>query len=169
MPNMVVAVLPSLEKSQDVLSVWEAFGVTGVTILESIGLRKLRQLRAQRDDIPLFPSLRHLLEEEEYHQRTIFVVVDDAFDLEGLIRVTEKAVGDLPCVLQGRGLRGWQGVCHGRRNPPRLSRLAARKIARWRPFITHRLEASFFRCPTPAARPAWQPRQPASPWLDLPR
>ena len=93
MPNMVVAVLPSLEKSQDVLSVWEAFGVTGVTILESIGLHKLRQLRAQRDDIPLFPSLRHLLEEEEYHHRTIFVVVDDAFDLEGLIRVTEKAVG----------------------------------------------------------------------------
>ena len=93
MPSMIVAVLPSLEKSQDVLSAWEAFGVTGVTILESIGLRKLRQLRAQRDDIPLFPSLRHLLEEEEYHQRTIFVVVDDAFDLEGLIRVTEKAVG----------------------------------------------------------------------------
>ena len=93
MPSMVVAVLPSLEKSQDVLNAWEAFGVTGVTILESIGLHKLRQLRAQRDDVPLFPSLRHLLEEEEYHHRTIFVVVDDAFDLEGLIRVTEKAVG----------------------------------------------------------------------------
>jgi hypothetical protein len=90
---MVVAVLPSLEKSQVVLSAWEAFGVTGITILESIGLHKLRQLRAQRDDVPLFPSLRHLLEEEEYHHRTIFVVVDDAFDLEGLIRVTEKAVG----------------------------------------------------------------------------
>ncbi len=93
MPSMVVAVLPSLEKSQDVLNAWEAFGVTGVTILESIGLHKLRQLRAQRDDVPLFPSLRHLLEEEEYHHRTIFVVVDDAFDLEGLIQVTEKAVG----------------------------------------------------------------------------
>ena len=93
MPSMIVAVLPSLEKSQDVLSAWEVFGVTGITILESIGLHKLRQLRAQRDDVPLFPSLRHLLEEEEYHHRTIFVVVDDAFDLEGLIGVTEKAVG----------------------------------------------------------------------------
>ena len=93
MPSIVVAVLPSLEKSQVVLSAWEAFGVTGITILESIGLHKLRQLRAQRDDVPLFPSLRHLLEEEEYQHRTIFVVVDDAFDLEGLISVTEKAVG----------------------------------------------------------------------------
>jgi len=93
MPSIVVAVLPSLEKSQVVLSAWEAFGVTGITILESVGLHKLRQLRAQRDDFPLFPSLRHLLEEEEYHHRTIFVVVDDAFDLEGLIGVTEKAVG----------------------------------------------------------------------------
>ena len=93
MPSIVVAVLPSQEKSQVVLSAWEAFGVTGITILESIGLHKLRQLRAQRDDVPLFPSLRHLLEEEEYQHRTSFVVVDDAFDLEGLIGVTEKAVG----------------------------------------------------------------------------
>ncbi len=93
MPNAVVVVLPSLERCQDVLEAWEKLGVSGVTILESVGLHKIKQLRAQRDDLPLFPSLRHLLEGEEYHHRTIFVVVDDDFDLDGLIAATERAVG----------------------------------------------------------------------------
>ncbi len=43
--------------------------------------------------MPLMPSLRHLLEAEEYHHRTAFVVVGDDFDLQGLLRATEQAVG----------------------------------------------------------------------------
>ncbi len=93
MPNAVFVVLPTLERCQDVLDAWESLGVSGVTILESVGLHKIKQMRAQRDDLPLFPSLRHLLEGEEYHHRTIFVVVDDDFDLDGLIAATERAVG----------------------------------------------------------------------------
>lgn len=67
--------------------------MSGVTILESIGLQKIREMRGQREDLPLFPSLRHLVEGEEYHHRTAFVVVDDAFDLDHLIAETEAAVG----------------------------------------------------------------------------
>ena len=93
MPNMVVVVMPDIEKCQDVLDAWEKFGVTGVTILESLGLHKIQQMRAMRDDLPLIPSLRHLLEGEEYHHRTAFVVLDDDFDLEGFIQATERAVG----------------------------------------------------------------------------
>jgi len=93
MPNAVFIVMSSLDKCQDVLAAWEKLGVTGVTILESIGLHKIQEMRARRDDLPLFPSLRHLLEDEEYHHRTAFVVLDDDFDLEELIRVTEQAVG----------------------------------------------------------------------------
>ena len=93
MPNLVVVVMPDLQRFQDVLDAWEKKSVTGVTILESLGLHKVQQLRARRDDLPLFPSLRHLLESEEYHHRTAFVVVDDDFDLDGLIEATEQAVG----------------------------------------------------------------------------
>jgi len=93
MPNAVFVVLPTLERCQDVLDAWESLGVSGVTILESVGLHKIKQMRAQRDDLPLFPSLRHLLAGEEYHHRTIFAVVDDDFDLDGLIAATERAVG----------------------------------------------------------------------------
>lgn len=93
MPNMVVVVMPDLEKCHAVLDAWEHCGVSGVTTLESLGMHKLRQMRAGRDDLPLIPSLRHLIESEEYHHRTAFVVVDDDFDLEGLIQATEQAVG----------------------------------------------------------------------------
>ncbi len=93
MPNMVMAVMSNIQKCQDVLDAWEELGVTGVTILESIGLRKVQEMRARRDDLPLFLSLRHLLEDEEYHHRTAFVVLDDDFDLDGLIEATEQAVG----------------------------------------------------------------------------
>lgn len=94
MPNLVVAVLPNMERCRDVLHAWERFGVTGITILESIGLHRLKQAFARRDDMPLMPSLRHLMEGEEYHHRTIFTVVEDDFDLDGLLAVTEAAVHD---------------------------------------------------------------------------
>ena len=94
MPSLIVAVLPNLNRCQDVLETWERLGVTGITILESAGLHKLQQMRGRRDDMPLMPSLRHLLESEEYHHRTAFVLVDDDFDLEGLLRATEEAACD---------------------------------------------------------------------------
>ena len=93
MPNMVIVVMPDLARLHDVLDAWEECGVSGVTILESLGLHKVRQMGIRRDDLPLIPSLRHLMESEEYHHRTAFVVVDDDFDLEGLIEATRVAVG----------------------------------------------------------------------------
>lgn len=93
MPNMVVVVMSNVEKCEEVLDAWEKLGVSGVTILESLGAHKIHQVRAMRDDLPLIPSLRHLLEGEEYHHRTAFVVLDDDFDLDALIKATEQAVG----------------------------------------------------------------------------
>jgi len=93
MPSVIVFVMPSIERCQDVLDAWDRCGVTGVTILESVGLHKIQEMLARRDDVPLFPSLRHLLEGEEYHHRTAFTVVDDDFDLDRLIEATEQAVG----------------------------------------------------------------------------
>ena len=93
MPNLIVVIMPNLDRCQDVLQTWERLGVTGVTILESAGLHGLKQARGRRDDMPLLLSLRHLLGTEEYHHRTLFVVVGDDFDLPGLLRATEQAVG----------------------------------------------------------------------------
>ncbi len=93
MPNMIVVVTSDVSRCEDVLSAWAEFGVSGVTIVETLGAHKINQVRAARDDLPFVPSLRHLLEGEEYHHRTIFAVLDDDFDLDGLIAATEVAVG----------------------------------------------------------------------------
>jgi len=93
MPNLVVAVVLDIGICHDVIRVWEEAGVTGATILDSIGMRHLLQ-RAQRDDLPLMPSLRSLLESEEYNHRTILSVVPDDLDLDDLIRRTEALVGN---------------------------------------------------------------------------
>lgn len=94
MPSLVVAVLPNLDRCRDVLSTWERLGVTGVTVLESVGLQRLKLAVGQRDDMPLLPSLRFLEETNEVHHRTAFVVVSDNFDLERLLQATEAIVRD---------------------------------------------------------------------------
>ena len=93
MPSLIVAVLPNARTCQDVLETWDRLGVSGITILESAGLHELKQIRGRRDDLPLMPSLRHLLETEDYHHRTAFVAVPDDFDINSLLKATEKAVG----------------------------------------------------------------------------
>lgn len=115
MPNLVVAVVTNLERCRDMIRVWEEVGVTGATILDSVGMRHLKEGQAHKDDLPLIPSLRALLEQEEFEHRTIFSVVPDGLDLDELIRRTEEVVGNfdepltgilfvLP-VLKVRGLR----------------------------------------------------------------
>ena len=115
MPKLIVAILTNLQTCHDVIHLWEELGVPGATILDSIGMRHLKERHAHRDDLPLIPSLRSVLEQEEYNHRTLFSVVPDGFDVDNLIRRTEDLVGDFEAehtglifvtpVLQVRGLR----------------------------------------------------------------
>lgn len=94
MPNLIVAIVLDIQVCHDVIHIWEEAGVTGATILDSIGMRHFKERHAMRDDLPLMPSLRNLLETEEYNHRTIFSIVDDDFDVDDLIRKTEARVGN---------------------------------------------------------------------------
>jgi hypothetical protein len=121
MPKLIVAVVLRVETCHDLVRLWEEAGVSGATILDSIGMRHLLE-HPQRDDLPLMPSLRSLLEGEEYSHRTIFSVVPDEIDMDELIRRTEALVGDFDeadsgflfvvPVLQARGL-GRAGAAAG--------------------------------------------------------
>jgi hypothetical protein len=124
MPKLVVAIVLDIDVCHEVIRVWEDAGVTGATILDSIGMRHLLA-RSQRDDLPLMPSLRSLLETEEYNHRTILSVVSDELDLEDLVRRTEAVVGNfddadtgflfvMP-VLVARGLGRAKGTGEGSR------------------------------------------------------
>jgi len=93
MTHLLVLVLDNMEQCPNVLEAWEGAGVTGVTILESTGLNRLR--KGIRDDFPLLPSLRSMLVGRETHHRTLFSVVKDDEVLERAIEATQRVVGDL--------------------------------------------------------------------------
>ena len=92
MAHLLVFVLDNLEQCPDILAAWEEAGTTGVTILESTGLARLRS--AMRDDLPLLPSLRDLLTSQELQHRTLFTVMEDEATLERVIAATERIIGD---------------------------------------------------------------------------
>ena len=75
MSFLVVLIVDDVEHCPEILQGWEAAGAPGVTILESTGLGRMRRA-GLREDLPLMPSLRDLLEGEEVHHRTLLSVVE---------------------------------------------------------------------------------------------
>jgi nitrogen regulatory protein P-II 1 len=92
---IVLLVLNDPELTDLLLESWEEAGVSGVTILRSSGLGRTRRRIELRDDIPLIPSLKSLIESEETYSRTLFSVVPDEALVDRLIAATTKVVGDL--------------------------------------------------------------------------
>ena len=94
MNSMVIFVLDDVDQCKDVLDAWEAAGISGVTILESSGLGRVRQ-SGMRDDLPLMPSLSDLFKRAETRHRTLFTVVKDQAKIDALVEATQSVVGDL--------------------------------------------------------------------------
>lgn len=92
---LVFLVLDDLSKSHDVFDSWVRAGVGGITIIESTGLARLTQHQGYRDDIPLMPSIRSLLQSREEQHRTIFSIVQGEDMVAKLMQATEEVVGDL--------------------------------------------------------------------------
>lgn len=95
MNYLVIAVIDELAKCPSILEAWERTGVTGVTILDSTGLGRIRKGMNLRDDLPLMPSLRNLMQTREEHHRTLFTVVRDEAMIDRIFEATERVLGDL--------------------------------------------------------------------------
>ncbi len=95
MPQLVSLVVHDPGRVNEVVRAWLAAGVTGMTLLDSSGLGRHAREHDLRDDLPLFPSLRKVLEGEERHSRLLFSVVSDDFDVDRLIEATERVLGSL--------------------------------------------------------------------------
>ena len=100
MHQMVMLVLDDVDRCSSVLDAWEAVGVSGITILESTGLGRVRTA-GFRDDLPLMPSLLNLMRTREEHHRTIFTVVDSDEKVDRLIHVTQAVTGSLDAANKG--------------------------------------------------------------------
>jgi nitrogen regulatory protein P-II 1 len=94
MHYMVIFVINNPDQCGGILEAWEAAGITGITILESSGLGRLRG-HGVRDDLPLMPSLHDLLGSKEIRHRTIFSVVDSEEKVDAIVEATYEVVGDL--------------------------------------------------------------------------
>ncbi len=95
MAQMVNLVVYDVSKMDAVIHAWVKAGVTGLTLVDSSGWAAELEEHHLRDDVPLFPSARRLLQEHESHSRMLFSIVSDAFDLDGLIAATEAVLGRL--------------------------------------------------------------------------
>lgn len=92
---LVLLVLDDVEQVTDICDAWETTGVGGITIIETTGLGRLRYKQGYRDDMPLMPSIRALLQGREEHHRTLFSVVEGEEMVDRLIAATESILGDL--------------------------------------------------------------------------
>lgn len=95
MHYLVLLVLDDVNQGHRVFDAWEEAGVTGLTIIESTGLGRLRRSQGLRDDMPLMPSIRSLLQAREEQHRTIFSIVEGEDMVDRLIEATEKVIGKL--------------------------------------------------------------------------
>jgi hypothetical protein len=94
MSFLVVLVVNDIEHIPEILKGWEAAGAPGVTIVNSTGPGHIHSA-GLREDFPLMPSLRDLLEDEESFHRTLFSVVESQAQVDAMIQVTRDVIGDL--------------------------------------------------------------------------
>jgi nitrogen regulatory protein PII len=91
--QMIMFVLDDPNQLDAVLDAWHAVGVSGVTIVESIGSYRRRLARRVRGRY-LFglPGLRECTEQCQY---ILFAIVPDSRTVDMCLDAAEKIVGDL--------------------------------------------------------------------------
>jgi hypothetical protein len=93
--KIVFFVLHDASKLADLLNAWRAAGASGVTVLFSTGVGRIRREEALRDDLPLMPSLSDFFDRDGDLSRTLFTVVRDQATVKRLAAATRDVVGDL--------------------------------------------------------------------------
>jgi nitrogen regulatory protein PII len=92
---MILFVLNDPDLLEQVLNAWEAAGVSGITVLPSTGLGRIRQKEGLRDDVPLLPSLEDFYHHDADISHTLFTLVDEDGLAEKVVAATERVAGDL--------------------------------------------------------------------------
>lgn len=93
--SLILFVLNNSEHLQAVLDAWERAGVSGVTILPSTGLGRMRQKQGLREDFPLLPDLEDFYRQAAENSQTLFTLVEDEKLVPRILAATEEVVGDL--------------------------------------------------------------------------
>jgi nitrogen regulatory protein P-II 1 len=92
---LILFVLNDPDRLEDVLCAWEREGVSGITVLPSTGLGRIRQKEGLREDLPLMPCLEDFYHHASDISHTLFTVVDGDALLQKVFQATESVIGDL--------------------------------------------------------------------------
>jgi len=94
MSYLVVLIVDNPDDYHPILSAWEELGITGVTVLESTGLGRIKKA-GLNDDLPLMPSLDDFLGVREEPHRTLLSVVKDQDQVDKMVDSAQQVIGNL--------------------------------------------------------------------------
>ena len=100
MYSTIFLVLLDFGRLDDIIHAWREAGAPAITILDSVGTRELGELK-RRDDLPLMPSIKDLIQEDDGPRKTMFAIVESD-KVDSIIEATEKTLGDL--AEEGKGI-----------------------------------------------------------------
>ncbi len=100
MYSLVLIVLHEMSQLDAVLTAWREAGAPAVTILDSVGTREMDE-HGRRDDLPLMPTIKDLLQSDDAPRKTMFSIVESE-TVDALIKATEEVLGDL--TKEGKGI-----------------------------------------------------------------
>jgi hypothetical protein len=89
---MLMLVLDDPNKLHSVLDAWENIGITGVTILESTGIQRIKN---QHIRAPLLFPFDPILHDKEVGHLTLLTLTPDESAIQKCVDATETIVGNL--------------------------------------------------------------------------
>jgi nitrogen regulatory protein PII len=90
--QLLVLVLNKVEKLENLLKDFVHIGIKGATVIDSTGMARV--LHDDLDSIPIFGSIKMLINENYPYNKTVFVVLKDE-QIKPTIESIKKTVGDL--------------------------------------------------------------------------
>jgi nitrogen regulatory protein PII len=93
MAKMIILITTQVENGMKIAEAWEEAGASGVTIIESYGLHRLRE-RGRSMELPLFVSLASVLRQTEQTNQTILTVVEEDL-VEQIVDAACEIIGDI--------------------------------------------------------------------------
>lgn len=88
--ELVVIVLNKIEYLTEILDGFVEEGLRGATVIDSSGMGHILA-----NYIPFFARFADMEEENKKHSKTIFTVVDSAYERNKAVKVVEETIGDI--------------------------------------------------------------------------
>lgn len=87
--KLLVVILNNVEKLEEILEGFLEIGITGATIVESVGMGQILS-----EEVPIFAGLKFMFSGARPHNKTIFSVIKDEKE-EQAINIIKQVLGDL--------------------------------------------------------------------------